>query len=291
MKTLTVISGKGGTGKTSLTACLAALAKSRILVDADVDAADLHLVIPPKIRKQEAFLGGKTAVIDPQRCTACGDCRQRCRFDAIDDDFMVNRLACEGCGVCVYFCPAGAIDFPQQVCGQWFVSDTNYGPMVHARLGIAQENSGLLVNLLRREARQIAEQAGYELILVDGPPGIGCPVISSVVDTDGVLVISEPTMSGLHDLKRVNDLAAFLKVPAMACINKHDINPEMSDRIIAYAQEKNMKHVGDIPYDRDMTAAMVAKKPLVIFSDGKAARAVRSIWENVRDVMKLKNYG
>jgi MinD superfamily P-loop ATPase len=289
MKELTIISGKGGTGKTSITASFASLAKSKVIVDADVDAADLHLVIPPEIKKQESFKGGHIAVIDPDRCTACGECRQRCRFDAISEDFVVSKLACEGCGVCVYFCPVKAIDFPQQVCGQWFVSDTARGPMVHARLGIAEENSGLLVSLLRREARAIAEEKGYELILLDGPPGIGCPVISSVTGASGILVISEPTMSGLHDLRRVNELAAFLKVPAMACVNKYDINPEMSDAIMTYAQEKNMACVGVIPYDRDMTAAMVARKALVDFSDGPAARALRSVWENVCNFMNLEH--
>ena len=289
MKELTIISGKGGTGKTSITASFAALAKNKVIVDADVDAADLHLVITPKIKKQDDFKGGCIAVIDPDRCTQCGDCRDRCRFDAVSEDFVVDKLSCEGCGVCVYFCPVKAIDFPRQICGQWFLSDTGYGPMVHARLGIAEENSGLLVSLLRKEAKNLAEQAGHDLIIVDGPPGIGCPVISSVTGATGVLVISEPTMSGLHDLKRVNELAAFLKVPAMACINKYDINPEMSDAIIAYAKENNMAYVGAVPYDRDMTAAMVAQKPLVDFSNGPAAVAIRSVWKSVSELMHINN--
>lgn len=289
MKELTIISGKGGTGKTSITAAFASLAKNKVIVDADVDAADLHLVLPPEIRKEEPFLGGRIAVIDPDRCTECGDCRQRCRFDAISEAYVVDKLACEGCGVCVYFCPVKAIDFPRQVCGRWFMSDTGLGPMIHARLGIAEENSGLLVSVLRREAKALAEQKGCDLILVDGPPGIGCPVISSVTGADGVLVISEPTMSGLHDLKRVNELAAFLKVPAMVCINKYDINPDMSDGIIAYAREKKMEYVGVIPYDRDMTAAMVARKTLVDFSDGPAARAIRLVWKRVCEFMELND--
>jgi len=289
MKELTIISGKGGTGKTSITASFASLAKNKIIVDADVDAADMHLVIPPEIKRQESFKGGRIAVIDQKRCTQCGECRERCRFNAISEDFVVSKLACEGCGVCVHFCPVQAIDFPQQVCGQWFVSDTARGPMIHARLGIAEENSGLLVSLLRKEARTLAEQNGYALILVDGPPGIGCPVIASVTGASGILVISEPTMSGLHDLKRVNELAAFLKIPAMACVNKYDINPEMSDTIIAYAREKNMEYAGVIPYDKDMTAAMVARKAIVDFSDGPAAEAVRSVWKNVCKFMNLED--
>ncbi len=289
MKELTIISGKGGTGKTSITASFAFLAKNKVIVDADVDAADLHLVLPPDIKRREEFKGGRIAVIDPDRCTQCGECRERCRFDAISEDFVVNKISCEGCGVCVYFCPVKAIDFPRQVCGQWFVSDTDYGPMVHARLGIAEENSGLLVSLLRKEAKDLAEQQGHDLIILDGPPGIGCPVISSVTGASAVLVISEPTMSGLHDLKRVNELAAFLRVPAMACINKYDINPEMSDTIIAYARKKNMAYVGAIPYDKDMTAAMVAQKPLVGFSSGAAAEAIRSVWKKIGELMNLKN--
>ncbi|MFP4040818.1 MAG: ATP-binding protein, partial [Desulfosudaceae bacterium] len=291
MKELTIISGKGGTGKTSITASFAALAKNKVIVDADVDAADLHLVIPPEVKTTTDFAGGSIAVIDPERCTECGDCRERCRFDAISPDFVVDKIACEGCGVCVYFCPAGAIDFPQQICGQWFVSDTDYGTMIHARLGIAEENSGLLVSLLRNKAREMGEAEGRELLLVDGPPGIGCPVISSLTGSGAVLVITEPSLSGLHDLKRVNELARFLKVPAMACINKWDINPDMSENIREYARESDMVYAGDIPYDKDMTAAMVARTCLVKFSDGPAAGAIRSVWKNVARFMDLKDIG
>ena len=291
MKELTIISGKGGTGKTSITASFAALARKKVIVDADVDAADLHLVIPPTVKKTTDFAGGCIAVIDPERCTECGECRERCRFDAISEDFVVNKIACEGCGVCVYFCPVGAIDFPQQICGQWFVSDTACGPMIHARLGIAEENSGLLVSLLRNQAKEMAESENHELLLVDGPPGIGCPVISSLTGSSAVLVITEPTLSGLHDLKRVNELARFLKVPAMASINKWDINPEMAENIRTYARDSDMTYVGDIPYDKDMTAAMVDQKALVNFSDGPAAQAIRDVWKNVAQFMELKDDG
>ncbi|MFP4444675.1 MAG: ATP-binding protein [Desulfosudaceae bacterium] len=289
MKELTIISGKGGTGKTSITASFAALAKNKVIVDADVDAADLHLVIPPTVKKTTDFAGGSIAVIDPERCTECGECRQRCRFDAISEDFVVDKIACEGCGVCVYFCPVGAIDFPQQTCGQWFVSDTACGPMIHARLGIAEENSGLLVSLLRNQAKEMAESENHELLLVDGPPGIGCPVISSLTGSSAVLVITEPTLSGLHDLKRVNELARFLRVPAMACINKWDINPEMAENIRNYSRDSEMTYVGDIPYDKDMTAAMVDQMALVNFSDGPAAQAIRDVWKNVAQFMELKD--
>jgi len=287
MKELTVISGKGGTGKTSIVASFASLARKKVMVDADVDAADLHLVMPPEIIKEEQFQGGHIAQIDPDLCTECGECRERCKFDAISDDFVIDQIACEGCGVCVHFCPVDAIKFPQRTCGSWFISDTRHGPMVHAKLGIAEENSGLLVSLLRKEAKELAEKKGLNTIIVDGPPGIGCPVIASVTGANAVLVISEPTMSGMHDMKRVNELASFLKVPAMVCVNKFDINPEMSDQIKSYAEKNNMKYIGSIPYDRDVTAAMVAQQSLVDFSNGKGAEAIKKVWKEVTSLMKL----
>lgn len=285
MKELTIISGKGGTGKTSIVASLAALSENKVIVDADVDAADLHLVIAPDVKHEEDFQGGCIAVIDPDRCTQCGDCLERCQFGAISEDFVVDKISCEGCGVCVHFCPAGAIDFPRQTCGRWYVSDTRHGTMVHARLGIAEENSGLLVSLLRKEAKRLAEENGNDLILLDGPPGIGCPVISSVTNASAVLVISEPTMSGLHDLKRVNELAAFLKVPVMFCINKYDINEDLAQEIKQYGGKNNMDFVGAIPYDKDMTAAMVHQQSLVEYSNGEAAQAVKDMWQTVSEIL------
>ncbi len=283
IRELVVLSGKGGTGKTSITACFATLARNRVVVDADVDAADLHLVLGPRIRREAEFAGGHVAVIDPERCTACGQCRERCQFDAIDADFRVDRVACEGCGVCVHFCPEEAIEFPQRICGRWFVSDTEHGPLVHARLGIAEENSGLLVNLLRKEAKALASRQGLDTIIVDGPPGIGCPVISSLTGAHAVLIVTEPTLSGLHDLERVAELAAFFKVPAMVAVNRCDVNHGIARRIAAFCDEHGLDRVGEIPYDRDVTAAMVAQRSLVDFSSGPAARAVRGIWEQVSE--------
>ncbi len=287
MKELTIISGKGGTGKTSIVASFASIAKNTILVDGDVDAADLHLVLPPEIKKEEDFKGGHIAKINPDICTSCGECRDRCQFHAISDDFVVDQIACEGCGVCVYFCPVEAIDFPQRTCGKWFVSDTACGPMVHARLGIAEENSGLLVSLLRREAKEIAEQKGLEIIIIDGPPGIGCPVIASVTGTSAVLIITEPTLSGMHDMERIGELTAFFKAPTMVCVNKYDINPEIADQIKKYADENKIKYIGSIPYDSDVTAAMVAQKSLVDFSEGKGAQAMLKVWQEVENFMDL----
>ncbi len=287
IRELVVLSGKGGTGKTSITACFATLARNRVVVDADVDAADLHLVLRPRVRQETEFAGGHVAVIDPERCTTCGECRERCQFGAIDADFRVDRVACEGCGVCVHFCPAEAIDFPRRVCGRWFVSDTDHGPLVHARLGIAEENSGLLVNLLRKEAKALACRQGLNTIIVDGPPGIGCPVISSLTGAHAVLIITEPTLSGLHDLERVAELAAFFKIPAMVAVNRCDVNSDVTGRIGAYCREHGLTRVGEIPYDRDVTAAMVAQQSLVDFSTGPAARAVRALWDRVSEKLDL----
>ncbi len=281
MKELTIISGKGGTGKTSLTAAFAGLAENKVMVDADVDAADMDLILTPSVRHEEEFKGGHYAVIRPDLCTECGECRQRCQYGAISEDWVIDKIDCEGCGVCVYFCPEDAIEFPQRTCGKWYISDTRHGPLVHAKLGIAEENSGLLVSLLRQKAKEIAEQQGLERIIVDGPPGIGCPVIASVTNSNGVLIITEPTLSGIHDMQRVRELAGFLNVPAMLCINKHDLNPAMADKMRHYAKTHDMHYVGAIPYDRDMTRAMVEQQTLVEYSNGPAARAIIDIWEAV----------
>ena len=213
MKELIVISGKGGTGKTSLMAAFASLAENKVLCDADVDAADLHLIMAPEVRERRDFQSGNTAVIDQDKCTECGQCLDLCRWNAISNDFEVNAIACEGCGVCVYFCPEKAIDFPENTCGEWFVSDTRFGPMVHARLGIAEENSGKLVTLVRQQAGKLAEAKNLDLILTDGPPGVGCPVIASVGGATAVLIVTEPTVSGVHDMQRVAQLAAHFKFP------------------------------------------------------------------------------
>jgi len=281
MKELVIISGKGGTGKTSIVASFAFLAENKTLVDADVDAADLFLVISGSKRKTEDFKGGHIAQIDPEKCTGCGECTERCQFNAISDDFVVNEIDCEGCSVCVYFCPVDAINFPQRTCGQWYVSDTQHGTMLHARLGIAEENSGLLVSLLRKEAKEISEKQGVENIIIDGPPGIGCPVIASITGADAVLIITEPTLSGIHDMKRVKELADFMKVPSMVCVNKYDINLDMTLRIESFAKKSGMKSAGRIPYDKDVTSAMVAQKSLVEFSQGKGAEAMREVWGEV----------
>ena len=280
MKELVIISGKGGTGKTSLLAAFAYLAKNKVLCDGDVDAADLHLIMDPKIQKHHDFESGNTAVINIDKCTECGLCRELCKWDAISEDFEVDSIECEGCGVCVYFCPEDAIDFPVNTCGEWYVSDTRFGPMVHARLGIAEENSGKLVSLVRQEARKLVEEKHLDLLLTDGPPGVGCPVIASIGGATALLIVSEPTVSGKHDMERVVQLAAHFQVPAMLCVNKFDLNPEATESIEAFAKQNNVKPLGRVPFDPVFTKSMVQGQTIFEYNtDSEAANAVKNVWE------------
>ena len=289
MKELVILSGKGGTGKTSLTAAFATMATGCLLCDADVDAADLHLLMHPDVQKRTDFQGGGVAVIDPQRCTECGTCIEMCRWSAIGPDFVVDKIGCEGCGVCVDFCPEQAIDFPVKTCGQWFISDTRFGPMVHARLGIAEENSGKLVALVRQQARQLAEERGLYLILTDGPPGVGCPVIASVGGATSVLIVTEPTVSGIHDMARAIELCQHFKVPVMVCINKFDLNLDNSATIERMAREGGLPVVGRVPFDQAFTRAMVQGKTLLEYDgNGPAGVHLRQVWESILNTSAMR---
>jgi len=284
MKELVIISGKGGTGKTSLTAAFASLAKNMVLCDADVDAADLHLLMAPEIIERHDFQGGHEAVINREKCIECGLCRELCNWSAIDEGFNVSPIDCEGCGVCVYFCPEKAIDFPIKTCGVWYISDTRFGSMVHARLGIAEENSGRLVALVRQQAKKLAEEKGLDLILTDGPPGIGCPVIASLGGASAVLIVVEPTLSGKHDMLRVAELAAHFKVPAMVCVNKFDLNQDETKAIEDLARSKNMEVLGRIPFDPIFTKAMVQGQTIFEYDPrSEACEGVRGIWNKLAD--------
>ena len=284
MKELVIISGKGGTGKTSLTAAFAFLAKNMVLCDADVDAADLHLLMAPEILERYDFQGGNQAVINRDKCVECGLCRELCNWNAIDEGFNVSPIDCEGCGVCVYFCPEKAIDFPVKTCGEWYISDTRFGSMVHARLGIAEENSGRLVALVRQQAKKLAEEKGLDLILTDGPPGIGCPVIASLGGASSVLIVVEPTLSGKHDMIRVAELAAHFKIPAMICVNKFDLNEDETRAIEEAAVEKNMQILGRIPFDPVFTKAMVQGQTIFEYdARSGACEGVRKIWDKVTE--------
>ncbi len=291
MKELTVISGKGGTGKTSIVASFAALSKSVVLADCDVDAADLHLVLKPKIVRREKFSGGSIARIKSGYCVACGKCEELCMFDAIFFDgpgsgkypktFRVDPIACEGCGVCAWFCPEDAIEFKPAINGEWFISETRHGPLVHAKLGIAEENSGKLVNIVRNASKEIAVRTGLDMVIIDGSPGIGCTVIASVAGVDFILAVTEPTLSGRHDLERVMQLAEFFKLPIGIAINKWDLNEEMTDKIGTMAGEKGIEVFGKIRYDRAVTDAMVHETSVVEHTDSGVSEDIKSLWNNV----------
>jgi MinD superfamily P-loop ATPase len=290
MKELVVISGKGGTGKTSLTAAFAVLAQGQVLCDADVDAADLHLLMAPRVRKRTDFFGGGMAVIQADRCTRCGLCRELCRFDAITASFVVDEISCEGCGVCVDFCPEQAIDFPVKRCGEWFLSDTRFGPMVHARLGIAEENSGKLVTLVRQQAKKLAETTGSHLILTDGPPGVGCPVIASIGGASALLIVTEPTTSGAHDMARVAQLAKHFKVPAMVCVNKYDLNMAQTEAIEEFARQKGLTVLARIPFDPVFTRAMIQGQTLPEYdASSEACRQITAVWHQLMQAPAMRD--
>ena len=285
MKEIVVISGKGGTGKTSVAAAFAVLADRPVIADCDVDAADLHLILSPQVKERHEFRSGHEAVVRQQDCIHCGLCMTHCRFDAVkmietvpgEPAFSIDPVACEGCGVCVRFCPAQAIDFPERRCGEWMVSETRCGPMVHARLDVAAENSGKLVSTVRREARRIAENEHRPIVIVDGPPGIGCPVIASVTGASQVLVVTEPTVSGEHDLERVLSLARHFTIPAAVCVNKWDINPGMTERIENRARETGARVAGRVRYDRAVTSAQLQERA-VVETNAPSAADVRELW-------------
>ncbi len=289
MRELVILSGKGGTGKTSVAASFAALAQNAVIADADVDAADLHLVLAPTVEERHDFRSGHEAVIRQADCLKCGACLAHCRFEAVRMDgkeageatFTIDPVACEGCGVCVEMCPAEAIDFPERSCGEWYVSQTRFGPLVHARLRPAGENSGKLVTQVRTAARQLAERDARKLIVVDGPPGIGCPVIASVTGASAVLAVTEPTVSGAHDLSRLLKLTKHFGVPAFICVNKWDINPTMTEQIEQQAAADGATVAGRIPYDRAVTAAQVNGQPVVTYSTGPAAQHIEKLWEHL----------
>jgi len=287
---LAIISGKGGTGKTSITGAFAVLAESKVLADCDVDAPDLHLLLNPKIRENKEFSGGRQPLKDDEKCTDCGLCTEHCRFDAIEPNtFEINPFRCERCGICARICPEEAITMVDARSGHWFISDTDYGPMVHAELGIAEENSGRLVAVVRQNAKIIAEDGNYDLILIDGPPGIGCPVISSITGVDAALIVTESTVSGVHDLTRALDLVQHFNIDAMACVNKYDLNREVTDQIESICQKRNVEFVGKIRYDPAVTRVLVMGKSIVSVSDDGAAQDIRKMWNTVHKRLLRRN--
>jgi MinD superfamily P-loop ATPase len=289
MRELVLISGKGGTGKTSLAASFAMLADRPVIADCDVDAADLHLVLSPRIVERHEFRSGHEAVIREEDCAGCGVCVTHCRFGAVSlggrngggSTSSIDPVSCEGCGVCVRFCPEQAIEFRERLCGEWMISETRSGPMVHARLGVAAENSGKLVSTVRREARRLSEGDGDRLIIADGPPGIGCPVIASIAGATMLLIVTEPSMSGEHDLDRVLSLAHHFDIPAAVCVNKWDLNPDLTDRIEGRAKRMGARIAGRIRYDPAVTNAQIRERA-VVETEAPCVEDVVEVWNRLR---------
>ena len=280
MKEVLILSGKGGTGKTSIVGSFAAIAENKVMADCDVDAADLHLLLTPTIRETNDFHSGQVAIIHKDRCIECGLCQELCRFNAIKD-YTVDPVSCEGCGFCFHTCPVQAITMIECKAGEWFISDTRHGPLVHARLGIAQENSGKLVALVRQQAKKLAEKNGLDYIISDGPPGIGCPVISSLSGVSLALIVTEPTLSGIHDMARVLGVCKHFAVPAIVCINKFDLNDKNTIAIYDYCKENEVEVAAMIPFDNAVTEAMVKGVSVVEYSNGRISREIKSLWQHI----------
>jgi len=285
IKQLAIVSGKGGTGKTTIAAAFASIAKNKVLVDCDVDAADLHILLRPNVLKKEKYYGGRSPHVDLDKCTQCGLCTEVCRFHAIENG-VVDYVSCEGCGFCSHICPEDAITMEEAFSGDWFVSDTPYGPFVHARLGIGEENSGKLVTVVRKQAMEIAKEKNLGLILIDGPPGIGCPVTASLTGVNLILAITEPTLSGIHDLERILQLAEHFKIPSAVCINKFDINLENTDRIAAYCEKNGSKLIGKIPYEPKVVEALVNRKTVMEYPCNGVEGIIHRMWEELETSLR-----
>ncbi len=287
MREITVLSGKGGTGKTTITASLASLADNAVLCDNDVDASDLHLILDPSIKETHVFEGAWLAKIDESKCINCGICADACRYDAIDfsveTGYHINELKCEGCRLCERICPHEAIRSEQSLKNSWYLSETRFGTMIHANLAPGEENSGKLVSLIRQNARKTADMHHNAFLINDGPPGIGCSTIASVTGADAVLLVIEPTLSGLHDVKRLNELVTSFNIPQFAVINKFDINPEVTREVIAYLKEKNIPLLGEIPFDPQVVKSMLSGKSIIEYEpNSRLASLLRDTWDRLR---------
>ncbi len=279
---IVVISGKGGTGKTMLSASFAVLAENKVMVDCDVDAANLYLLLKPKVLQSAEFRGGKKAFVDQSLCQQCGECRKVCRFDAVSSEYSISQMDCEGCGFCARVCPTKAITMKECVSGQWFVSETQYGPFVHARLGIAEGNSGKLVSTIRRVAAKIAEERSQSTVIIDGPPWIGCSVIASLAGADLAVVVTEPTPAGIHDMERVFSLARHFNLPLRVVINKFDLNRENTQWIDSFSKAHEAEVIGHIPFSSEVSKAIVHGIPPVEFCQGGVRKEIISIWEKLK---------
>jgi len=291
MRQITVLSGKGGTGKTTITASFAVLAKKAVVADCDVDAPDLHMLLHPEIIETQEFKGSKLAVINEARCIKCGLCREKCKFNAVTESFAIDSFSCEGCGVCAIVCPTNAIALTERVSGHAYISKTKYGFMAHAMLSPSESNSGKLVTLVRQNAKILAEREHCNFIIIDGPPGIGCPVIASVTGVDAGLVVTEPTMSGIHDLKRALQLLEHFNVQPFVCVNTYDINKDNAEKIESFCKENGINVIGKIPFNPIVTEAMVNGKTIIEYSPRNAvAKEIEGIWEKLSTLVSEKSF-
>lgn len=285
MKQIVIISGKGGTGKTVSTASFAWLCDSAVIADCDVDAADMHLILKPEVLEQGSFKSGATAVCTQEECVQCGKCLEVCRFDAVSDAFSVDPIGCEGCGFCARVCPTGAMKMVNNDTGVWYVSETRAGCMVHAELGTGEENSGKLVSLVRQKAKEQAEREEAEWVIIDGSPGIGCPVIASLADVNAAVIVIEPTVSGIHDAERVIKVARHFKIPVMVLINKYDLNIEMTEKAEKFCEEESIPLLGRIPFDRNVVDALVESQTVIEYAPrSEAAEAYKLAWERIMEL-------
>jgi MinD superfamily P-loop ATPase len=286
VKRLLVVSGKGGTGKTTVMSSLAALANRPVLADCDVDAPDLHLLLQPRVEETREYHGLKSPSVNDALCTLCGECREVCRFGAISAEIVVDGTSCEGCSACAIVCPEGAVTMMETVTGEVYSSTTRLGPMAHARLKAGEEASGKLVMEVRGLADDLAIEDGRDLVLIDGPPGIGCPAISALSGVDALLIVAEPTLSGKQGLTRVVELAEHFDIPAVATVNRVDLNPEVTKMIEAWCGERGVRMMQGLPYDEAATGAMIAGRTVVEHGDGPLSLALRGLWEEIEVIME-----
>jgi MinD superfamily P-loop ATPase len=293
MKQLVILSGKGGAGKTTVAAALASLAARQgrvVLADADVDASNLELLLAPTVREEHAFAAGQVGEIDTERCSGCGECLDICRFDAIEPPgetdssptYRIDAMACEGCAACFHACSTKAIRMKPVQAGLWFLSDTRFGALLHARLFAGQENSGKLVTLVKKKACELASRENVPLVLVDGPPGIGCPVISAISEADLALLVTEPTITGEHDLERVLAVTAHFGVPAAVMINKADLNPVRAEAVESLCLDRGIAVLGRLPYDTVVDESIVRGVPLSDYGNIPLAGALERIWRRLQ---------
>lgn len=290
MKTIVVISGKGGTGKTFFTASLAVIAKNKVMLDCDIDAANLYILLHPEIKKEDLFKGGYEAEIEQDICIRCEKCLAICRFEAVKtvkdkkgtiDRIIIDPFSCEGCGACNYVCPVKAISISEKESGRYFISDTQYGPFVFAKLDIAAENSGKLVTKIREEAHKLAEERKADYIIIDGPPGIGCPVIASLSGTNLALIITEPTLSGISNMERVIEVAAFFGIEIKVVINKYDLNIKNTAKIEQICKDKKINVAGYIPFSEKVPTSIVQAVPYIEFVDDAVSETIKNIWGTI----------